>query len=44
MHEIILKSDFIILNLHQNIIRDNIYQIYRATGNSKSHMDFANLQ
>ena len=39
MYEIILKSDFIILNLYPSK-EDNIYKFYRATGNAQLSYGF----
>ena len=40
MFKIIIKSDFIILNLYPNRTEDIIYKIYRATGNAQISYGF----
>lgn len=40
MYEIIIKSDFIVLNLYPNRKEDNIYKLYRATGNAQISYGF----
>ena len=40
MYQIIIKSDFIILNLYPNRKEDNIYKFYRATGNAQLSYGF----
>ena len=40
MYQIIIESDFIILNLYPNRKEDNIYKLYRATGNAQLSYGF----